>query len=219
MTFEIILLAVASTIRPTSLAAVYAILSSERPRQILVIYNVSGLAFTVGFGLLIVWAFNGVSLGSGGGQTEATAEIICGLLLLAFALATRVGLIGGPRSEDAPRPGGRWGQLLERRLTARTAAVAGPLTHLPGLFYLVALNAIVTHQAGDLVGLVEVLIYNAIWFTIPIGALGLCIFAPELARDKVGRINNWARSNTQRILIVVSFVAGMALVARGILGS
>ncbi|MGB0120936.1 MAG: GAP family protein [Solirubrobacterales bacterium] len=219
MTFEIILLAVASTIRPTSLAAVYAILSSERPRQILVIYNVSGLAFTVGFGLLIVWAFNGVSLGSGGGQTEATAEIICGLFLLAFALATRTGLIGGPRAEDAPRPGGRWGQLLERRLTAKTAAVAGPLTHLPGLFYLVALNAIVTHQAGILVGLVEVLIYNAIWFTIPIGALALCIFAPELARDKVGRINSWAGRNTRSIVILVSFVAGMALVARGILGS
>ena len=132
MTFEIVFLALANTIRPTSLAAVYAILSTDRPRRLLIAYNVAGLAFTVGFGLLVVWAFNGVNIGSGGGGTESVAEIAAGILLLVFALATLTGLIGGPHSEDAPRPGGRWTRLLDQKLTARTAAVAGPVTHFPG---------------------------------------------------------------------------------------
>ncbi len=219
MTLEIIFLALANTIRPTSLAAVYAILSTDRPRRLLIAYNAAGLAFTVAFGLLVVWAFNGVNIGSGGDGTESVAEIAAGILLLVFALATLTGLIGGPHSEDAPRPGGRWARLLDQRLTARTAAIAGPVTHLPGLFYLVALNVIVTHRPGVIVGLVEVLIYNAIWFLVPIGALGLCLVAPDLARGLVGSINDWARRHTRSIVVSASMLMGVLLLLRGALGT
>ncbi len=218
MTFEIIFLAVVSTIRPTSLAAVYAILSSGRARRLMIVYTLSGLAFTVGFGLMVVWAFNGVDLGTGSDRTEAIAEIVAGVVLLAFAAATLTGLIGGPHSEDAPKPGGRWAESLEQRLTVKTVALAGPLTHVPGLFYLVALNVIVTHRVGVLVGLGEVLIYNAIWFAIPIGALALCVFAPELARDRVGSINRWARRHAHTILVSASTTMGALLLLRGLLG-
>ncbi len=216
MTIEIIFLALATMVRPTSLAAVYAILSTERSRRLMIVYVVSGLAFTLSFGLLVVWVFNGVNVGSGGDQTEAIAEIAGGIALLAFAAATLFGLIGGPHSEDAPKPGGRWTRVLEQRLTVKTVAIAGPVTHIPGLFYLVALNVIVTHRAGVLVGLVEVLIYNAIWFAIPIGALALCVFAPGLARDAVGSINDWARRNSRSIVISAAIVIGAALLVRGL---
>ncbi len=218
MTFEIIFLALASTVRPTSLAAVYAILSSGRSRRLMTVYTVSGLTFTVAFGLLVVWAFNGVEVGSGDSQTEAIAEIVAGVALLLFGVATLTGLIGGPHTEDAPKPSGRWAGMLDRDLTLKTAAVAGPLTHLPGLFYLVALNVIVTHRSGVLVGLVEVLIYNVIWFAIPIGALALCVFAPGMARGMVGSINGWARRHARLILISASFAIGAVLLVRGLLG-
>ena len=218
MTIEIILLGLASTIRPTSLAAVYAILCTDRSRRLMIVYCASGLLFTTGFGLLVVWAFNGVSLSSGTDQTEAVAEIAGGAVLLAFAAATVAGLVGDPHSEDAPRPGGRWTRLLEQRLTAKTAAIAGPVTHIPGLFYLVALNVIVTHRAGVVVGLVEVMIYNAIWFAVPIAALALCVIAPAAARDTVGSVNEWARRNTRSIVISVSIVMGTALLLRGLAG-
>jgi len=218
MTIEIILLALASTIRPTSLAAVYAILSSERSRRLMIVYCVSGLAFTVGFGLLAVWAFNGVNVNSGNDQTESVAEMAGGIVLLAFGAATIAGWVGGPHSEDAPKPRGRWARQLERKLTVRTAAIAGPLTHVPGLFYLVALNVIVTHRAGVVVGLVEVLIYNAIWFAVPVAALALCIVAPGLARDTVGSIDEWARRHARSILISASLAMGGLLLVRGLIG-
>ena len=217
MTIEIIFLALANTIRPTSLAAVYAILSTGRSRRLMIVYDVSGLAFTVGFGLLVVWVFNGVNLGTGDTQTAAIAEIAGGVVLLAFAAATLRGWLGGPHSEDAPKPGGRWARLLEQRLTLGTVAIAGPVTHLPGLFYLVALNVIVTDRAGVAVGLVEVLIYNAIWFAVPIGALALCVFAPDTARDAIGSINDWAKRNSRSIVVSASIVMGTAMLLRGLL--
>lgn len=217
MTIEIIFLALVSTVRPTSLAAVYAMLATSRSRRLLPIYILSGLAFTIGFGLLVVLAFNGIDIGSGSDDTEELVEIIAGVGLLAFAVAMLTGLIGGARPEDAPKPGGRWNEMLEKRLTVRTAALAGPATHIPGLFYLVALNLIVGHHPGIIIGLVEVLIYNTIWFAIPFAALVLSIFAPDLARERVGMINDWARRNTRAIVIVVSIVMGVALIIRATL--
>ena len=48
----------------------------------------------------------------------------------------------------APGPSARLSRLLEHRLTLRTTAIAGPATHIPGLFYLVALNVIVANDPG-----------------------------------------------------------------------
>lgn len=217
MTIEIIFLALVSTVRPTSMAALYALLSTASPRRLLTIYIVAGLTFTVSFGLLVIWAFNGIRINAGTDQTKGIAEIAGGIVMLIFAVCALTGRIGGPHAEEAPKPRGRWGRLFEHRLTARTAAVAGPTTHIPGLFYLVALNVIVAHQPKMLVGLVEVLIYNAIWFAIPIGALAVCIVAPATARDGVGALEQWTRLNSRLIVIVVSFAIGGALLIRGVL--
>ena len=89
---------------------------------------------------------------------------------------------------------------------------------MPGLFYLVALNVIVTHRPGVIVSLIEVLIYNAIWFLIPIGALVLCLVAPDLARGMVGSINDWARRHTRSIVVSASMLIGTLLLLRGLLG-
>jgi hypothetical protein len=218
MTIEIIFLALASTIRPTSLAAVYAILSNERPRRLLIVYNVSGLAFTVAFGLLAIWAFRGFNVNAGDDQTEAVAEMVGGVLLLTFAAATLAGLVGGKHAGDAPGPGRRWARLLERKLTLKSVAIAGPITHFPGLFYLVALNVIITHQAGALASLAELLIYNLIWFAIPVASWALCVFAPALAREMVGSINGWAGRHTRPIVIAASTATGALLLLRGLSG-
>ena len=47
-----------------------------------------------------------------------------------------------------PDVGRRWTAMLSRRLTLKTAALAGPATHVPGLFYLIALNVIVAHNVS-----------------------------------------------------------------------
>ena len=107
--------------------------------------------------------------------------------------------------------------LTDRRLTTRTAAIAGPFTHIPGLFYLIALNVVVAHDPGIVDGTLAVVIYNLVWFVVPLAALIACIMRPAQARDAVGRLNRWARDNARTILQGVSFVVGVALVVRGAL--
>jgi len=215
---EIVLLALATTVRPTSLAALYALLGTPAPRRLMVAYVLAGLAFTVGFGLLVVWVFNGIDLNAGSSHTKAVAQLVGGLIVLLFAVLLKTGRIGGPHPSDAPRPRTRWEGILDRRLTPRTAAIAGPATHIPGIFYLVALNIIVAQQVKFAGGLLEVLIYNVVWFAIPIVALAVCIVAPDSARAGVHGIEQWTRRNARSILLAVSFVLGGALVVRGPVG-
>ena len=217
MTIEVVLLALASTIRPTSLAAVYALVGNEAPRRLMTVYIAAGLAFTIAFGLLVIWAFNGVDINSGTDETKGIAEIVGGVLVLTFAVLVRTGHVGGPHADDAPDAPRRWKTLLERRLSARTAALAGPVTHIPGLFYLIALNLIAAHQPSIPTGLVEVLIYNVVWFALPIGVLAVSVIDPPAARRAVDVIRTWTLDHTQTLLLVVSLVAGSGLVIRGVM--
>jgi len=217
MTAEILFLALASSVRPTSLAAVYALLATGAPRRLMTIYIATGLAFTVTFGLLVVLAFHGISTDSGTDQTKGIAEIVSGVIVVAFAVAVLTGRIGGRHPDDTAGLHGRWSRVLDHRLTARTAALAGPVTHIPGLFYLVALNVVVAHHPSTVDGLLEILLYNAVWFLVPFGALVVCIVRPEAARDVVGAIQEWTRAHARAILLVVSFGVGAALILRGLL--
>ncbi len=65
MTIDVILLALGNMIRPTSLAAVYALLSADQPRRLMIAYVFAGLAFTTAFGLVVLLAFHGVSVNHG----------------------------------------------------------------------------------------------------------------------------------------------------------
>jgi Sap, sulfolipid-1-addressing protein len=217
VTIEIILLALASSIRPTSLAAVYALLADDRRRALMCAYVAAGLVFTVGFGLIVVYALHGVHVNGGTNQTKGIAEIVGGLLALLFAGAVLTGHIRATPSQDSPDIGTRWQAVLSERLTLRTAALAGPITHIPGLFYLIALNVIVAHNPSVARKTTAVLTYNAVWFAVPILALVLCFLRPAAAQGAVRSIERWARERSRSILLVVGFGVGTALIVRGAL--
>ena len=217
LSLEVIALALMSTVRPTSLAAVYALLSASNPRRLMIIYNAVGIVFTVGFGLIVIWAFNGIDYDSGSDNTMGVAEIAGGILVLGFATSVLTGRIGGPRADDAPEPGNRFKDLLERRVTPKTAAIAGPLTHIPGLFYLVALNVIVAHDPQIPNGLIEVLLYNLVWWLLPLGALAVCIVEPDTARSIIQAIDDWTKRHTRQIVLCVAYGLGFALIIRGVI--
>lgn len=216
MTFEVILLALASTIRPTSLAAVYTLLSSPAPRRLMIAYVIAGLTFTIAFGALVVWAFHGIAVSSGTDRAKGIADIVGSMIVLGFAALVITGRISGPHA-DAPRAPGRWGQLLDKHRTVKTAALAGPATHIPGIFYLVALNVVVAHHTSVAAGIVEILLYNVIWFALPITALTICIVQPDAARTVVGGVADWARHRARTILVVLSLGIGIVLLVHGLI--
>ncbi|HEY4427306.1 MAG TPA: GAP family protein [Solirubrobacteraceae bacterium] len=214
---QITLLALASTIRPTSLAAVYALARGRSPRRLMTAYLLAGLAFTVAFGLVAVWAFNGVDLHSGTERTKGIAEIAAGIVAIGFGLCVWSGRVGGAHAEDGPNVRGRWQARTGREIGLRTAALAGPATHIPGLFYLLALDLIVAsqHRLGE--GVLDILLYNAIWFILPIATLAICIVDPPAARRAVDEVRDWARVQARAITLVVSFGGGAALLLTGVL--
>jgi hypothetical protein len=214
---ELAALALASTVRPTSLAAVSALLSHASRRSLLLAYIAAGLAFAVAFGVVVVGAFHGVHLGAGSDRTKAIAEVVGGVVALLFGCAVLAGPVRRRSDHDAPEAGGGWKARLDRRLTVTAAAIAGPLTHIPGLFYLIALNVIVASDPRLPGGVLAVLIYDAIWFTLPIAALATCIVNPDAARDAVVRVERWTRQHSRALLLVTSFVVGVALIIRGAL--
>ena len=214
MIFEIFVLALASTIRPTSLAAVYALLTPDSRRRLMLVYVVTGLGFTIAFGLVIVYAIHGVHINAGSSHTKSVAYVIGGVLAIVLGVAILTGHVRGRhRDTDAPS---RW-STQGRRLTGRTAALAGPLTHVPGLFYLIALNVIVAHDPGIAEGMLSVAIYNVVWFALPLFALIVCILRPSRAQAVVGGVEQWARDHARPILLVVTFGVGIALLVRGVL--
>lgn len=220
MTLEILLLALATAVRPTSLAATYALLASGAPRRLMTAYVAAGLAFTILFGLVVVLAVGGIDIGAGSSRTTSEADIAGGAIALVLALLVHRGQVLRARpAGDLPRHPGRWDRLLEERLTMRTALLAGPATHLPGIFYLLALNVIVSHQPVRAAALLEVLLYNAVWFAIPLAALVVCIVDPQVARDVVGAISVWVRRNRHAIAVAGLTLAGVVLLARGLAGA
>ncbi len=217
MIVEIFALALASAIRPTSLAAVYALLDHKSQRTLMFAYVTAGLAFTIAFGLIVVYAFHGVHIDAGTSRTKGIADIIGGAVALAFGIALLTGHVHKRAVREAPDSGGRWKSMLDQRLTRRTAVLAGPATHIPGLFYLIALNVIVAHNPRVPRGTLAVVTYNAIWFALPILALVMCIVRPDAARSVVGSVAQWARANSRPVLLWASFIVGTALVIRGAL--
>ena len=101
-------------------------------------------------------------------------------------------------------------------LSVRSAATAGVLTHLPGVIYLAALNSI-TGSTTDIVnGLVQVTVYNVIWFSLPIFALVMAQRKPEVTRDLLDRLRRWMMIYRRPIVVVFLVALGGYLVVTGI---
>ena len=213
MSPESILLAIVNALRPTGVAAVYALLSTPRPRRLLVAYIAAGFAWSFAVGMVVVVALHGVKVETGSSTANSVASLGLGAAAAGFAAGIATGRI------ETPSPGPSTGQSRVSRAlrnpTLAVAAGAGVATHLPGLFYLLGLNTISESGPGLAVGAVNVLIFDAIWFAIPIAALAVALRRPAAARMALDRANAWARRHQQRLATVVFAVVGVAFTLKG----
>jgi hypothetical protein len=211
---ETIILAVANALRPTSLAAVYALLGTSAPRRFLTAFLVAGFAFSTTVGLIVVTIIHGADLRHGSSTFDAIVNLLAGVAALGFA----AGLAQG-RMQRSPRAEADRGEsALARRLrdpSLGIAAGAGVATHLPGLLYLVGLNQISAEAPPLPRAIVDVTIFNAIWWSIPAASLGLFLLRPEAARGRLAAIEAWARSHNRQILVVLFAAVGGYLTVRG----
>jgi len=212
---DVLVLALASAPRPAAIAALYALLSASSPRRVVVAYVAAGFTFSVAVGVLVVAIFHGAGFDYRGTDIYAAIELLGGLAALGFAIA-----VGAGRRELPSRDrGNREESTIVRRLrhpTVMTAAVAGVVTHLPGLFYIVALNAIIAEGPSLATGVLQVLLFNAIWFAATIAAVAIFLLRPGVARRALGRVDNWARRHARGITVLVFGLVGSYLAIRGL---
>ncbi len=173
------MLGLASVVRPTSVAAVYAFLAARSPTPLLLAYVLAGLALSLSVGVAAV-AIVHVTPPPPSVTTTGRdiADIVLGVL--ALGSAGYYGLRTPPDTPAVERPA-RTPSRLRRRLsqpTVSSAALAGVATHLPGVFYLGALAAIVASRPGLVGGLLQVGFYNLLWYAVPLAALASWTLRP-----------------------------------------
>jgi hypothetical protein len=122
------------------------------------------------------------------------------------------------RERHARRTGGSTARLAQRlrNPSLGTAALAGVATHIPGLIYLVALNVIAGDAPPAAKAVVEVVIYNALWFAVPIAALALALLRPGTASGYLDRATRWGRAHEQGLVFVTFVLLGAYLTVKGL---
>ncbi|HEY2204476.1 MAG TPA: GAP family protein [Pseudonocardia sp.] len=212
MSLEALVLGLSTVIRPTSAAAVYAMLSAHRPRRLLVAYLATGLVFSLAIGVVIVLAFQGRTTAAATTVGRAVLDIVLG----AAALGYGAGAWSGRLRRRPSRVDESWLQRRLHHLTPPVAALTGVVTHLPGIVYLAALNAIVGSATGPTNSVLQVVVYNALWFSLPIVALVLSVYRPTVSRDLLERGSDYARRHKQLIVVAACLLLGTYLVVKGI---
>jgi hypothetical protein len=217
MSFEVLILGMVSALRPaTSQAALFALLKAPAAGRSLLAFCFAGIVVSVGLGMLVVVGFNGAGVSRGESTGAALFDLIAGVAALGFAAGVQRGRVIRPR-EAAPGP--RRGAGITERLrhpSVWTAGAAGIATHIPGLIYLVALNAIASGEPSPAAALAQIALYNALWFALPLAALLLAIRSPRRARLYLDKLTAWARRHQERILIVIFGGLGVYLTVKGI---
>ena len=209
---EALVLAVVSTIRPTTAAAVWAMLVSSRPRRLLAVYLLAGMAVSLSVGVAVVQVAGGRLSGRSGFQLRASVLVVLGSVALLGAVAVQLGWVRRLRAH-LPTTGHR-----QRRLTPAAAAAAGVLTHLPGVFYLAALGAITGSGAAATEALVQVVVYNLVWFAPAIVALGCCLAGTVPSGDRLVGALAWGRAHEETLLTICFAGVGVWLIAEGVAG-
>jgi Sap, sulfolipid-1-addressing protein len=202
------------------LAAVYAMLSAARPARLLTAYVVAGFAFSAGVGIVLVIVL-GVSAGPQSPEdVRAVIAFVLAAISLGYAAVLLIERVRGPgrdATEATPGPGSdSWLGRRLAHLSASSAALAGILTHLPGVFYLAALSAIISSTSSDANRIFQVIVYNAIWFAMPMTALGLATRRPVELQDLLLRVTKWIWRRQREIMITAFGLLGVYLIVRGV---
>ncbi len=213
MSIEALVLGLFSGLRPgTSLAAVLVLLKAPEPRRPLLFFTVAGFVSVWVVGVLVVAVFHGAELALGGSTVFAVLDVAFGAAALGYAAGLQRGWVRPPAHRPADAPP-RFRRLREP--SGRVAAAAGVATHVPGLIYLVALNAIAAERPAPVHAALQVAIYDALWFLVPLIALALVVVRPGAALSSLEAATAWVRRHEHGVLFASSFLLGLYLLVKG----
>lgn len=217
MPVEAIVLGLVCAVRPTAAAAIYALLCSRRPRWSLLVFLVAGFAFSATVGIAVVALLHG-SVGLERTSTRSNIiDVALGAAGLGFAAGIGTGRFSWQPRDAADTPPSPWVARLQAP-TLGMLVVAGIATHLPGILYLAALSVILGGDPSLGQAIIQVLIFNALWYSTGIAALAAFIIRPAATRGVVDAIRSWLAGHERGVLVVVFGGFGAYFVASGAAG-
>jgi Sap, sulfolipid-1-addressing protein len=219
----IVLLAFASALNPTLLAASTVMLLLPNPKRLMLGYLLGALMTSVTLGMLIVFEFpHSGAVGTTKHSLSPAADLVLGVLALVIAYALGSGRAQELRArrgrkkpkEDKGPP--RWQRALSKG-SARTTFVVGAVFTLPGASYLVALHDLKGLHYGTAGKVFVVLGFNVIMLLLlELPLLGF-VFAPEWTPGAIDRAKAWVAGHWHRFAFVGLLVIGAALIAKGLI--
>ena len=217
---EVIVLGLISALRPaSSQVAVLALLRAPAAPRTLLVFTAAGFVFSVLVGLLGVSVLDDADRVFRHSTFHAAFNLAAGVAALGFAAGVQRGALDRRRGRE--RSNGRRTSAIAARLrhpSAKMAAGAGVVTHVPGLIYLVVLNSIASSNPGLVEASAQVALYNLLWFAIPFAALAIAVRSPASARAALDGATAWAQRNQEPLLVALFGAFGVYFTAKGVIG-
>ncbi len=216
---EVIILGLFSGLRPgTSTVAVLALLKAHKPARGLFFFTLAGLVFTSSIGGLVVLGLHGANVAAGGSTLDSVLDIVLGAAAVLLGVGIHRGWVrpAGRRSPSAPSTG-KAARLTERlrHPSAGIAAATGALTHLPGIVYLLALNAIASQKPPVVDAGLQIALYDTLWFLVPLASLILVTVRPHAAVQYLETATAWVLRHEHAVVVVGLLVLGGYFVVKG----
>jgi hypothetical protein len=196
--------------------------SKPRPAHKLTAFLIGCMGFSIGFGLVIVFALHGSGLARHPDRkVTAIVEVASGALLIGVAVVVLAGrsVQWRPRRGHADEQRSRRQSLYDRAVghdSLWIAWAAGALYSAPGAYYLAGLALLVKLDQPTATDVLAIVGFNVVMFAfIELPLLGFLI-APERARANTQRFRDWMARRKRALVTAVAGAGGAYLLVTGL---
>jgi hypothetical protein len=221
---QVFVFSLTAALNPSLLTAVTVMLQLEKPRRLLTGYLLAALLTSVTCGLLLVFELPDSSTSSTAKHSvNPVLNIALGALVLVIVFVVATGRDTRwqarserkrERAEDKPPP--RWRRLLSKG-SARDTFVVGVLLSFPGASYIAGMDLLHKQHIGTALTVIAVLAFNLIMLMLlELPLLGYAT-RPQWTAAAVQRFSDWLTRRGGRVALIAGALAGVLLIARGII--
>ncbi len=209
MILTVLLMAFAVSFEPFRIGMTVLMLNRPKPALQLLAFLVGGFAMGTSVGLVVLFVFRRILLGSTY-FTLPRVQVLIGLLFVALAVVVAAEL---PRRLGVrPAAFATPAQRLIRGDSLSVAGIAGLSIALPSVDYLAALAVILASGAAALTQVAALLMFNVVAFALVEIPLLAYVLAPKKTATSMAVLNDWIRSRRRpQVAILLAAVGGVFL--------
>jgi Sap, sulfolipid-1-addressing protein len=215
MLITVLVMALAVSVEPFRIGMTVLMLNRPRPALQLFAFLCGGFAMGTSVGLVVLFVFRRILLGTSY-VTVPRAQLLIGLLILGIAGFVAVNVPGrlGSRPAKLATPARR----LMSGGSLSVASIAGLSIALPSVDYLAALAVILASRAAVVTQVAVLLMFNVVAFALVEIPLLAYLVAPKPTSAAVAALNDWVRSRRRRDVAILLAAIGCAFLAVGASG-